>query len=118
MQCALGRPSARGSSSVTKVVYIGGYGHSGSTLLEYLMAGSPSVLACGEVASSLRKRVANESEKRCSCGRTASSCPVWGFLYASDRSLPVTHAELLHELIENVDGQHAAIVASSQAAWR
>jgi hypothetical protein len=103
---------------VTKVVYIGGYGHSGSTLLEYLMAGSPSVLACGEVVSCLRKRAANESEKRCSCGRTASSCPVWGFLYASDRSLPVTHSELLHELVENVDGQHAAIVDSSKTAWR
>jgi hypothetical protein len=51
-------PQARGLSSrivVTKLVYIGGYGHSGSTLLEYLLAASPKVIACGEVASVLRE---------------------------------------------------------------
>jgi hypothetical protein len=41
---------------VTRLVYIGGYGHSGSTLLEYLLAASPKVVACGEVASVLRER--------------------------------------------------------------
>ena len=32
---------------MTKLVYIGG-GHSGSTLLEYLLAASPETVACGE----------------------------------------------------------------------
>ena len=41
---------------MTKLVYIGGYGHSGSTLLEYLLAASPETVACGEVASVLRDR--------------------------------------------------------------
>ena len=37
-------PSLKNSSArteMTKLVYIGGYGHSGSTLLEYLLAASP-----------------------------------------------------------------------------
>jgi len=33
---------------VPRLIYIGGYGHSGSTLLEYLLAASPEVVACGE----------------------------------------------------------------------
>jgi hypothetical protein len=37
-------------------MYIGGYGHSGSTLLEYLLAASPEIVACGEVSSVLRER--------------------------------------------------------------
>ena len=47
---------SRARTEVTKLVYIGGYGHSGSTLLEYLLAASPEAVACGEVASVLRDR--------------------------------------------------------------
>lgn len=102
---------------MTRVIYIGGYGHSGSTLLEYLMSRSPAVLACGEAVSSLRKRAANEDEKECTCGRMASDCPVWGLLYDPDRLPPRTHAQLLRQLVEDSGGRHAAIVDSSKTAW-
>ena len=61
------RPSltkCRARTEVTKLVYIGGYGHSGTTLLEYLMTGSPAVIACGEVGSSRGGRVT--ARKKCS----------------------------------------------------
>ena len=45
---------------MTKLVYIGGYGHSGSTLLEYLLAASAEVIACGEVASVLHEAGARD----------------------------------------------------------
>jgi hypothetical protein len=102
---------------VTRVIYIGGYGHSGSTLLEYLMSHSPSVLACGEAVSSLRKRAAKADEKQCTCGRMASDCPVWGLLYDAGRAAPRTHAELLRQFVEVGDGRYAAIVDSSKTAW-
>jgi hypothetical protein len=38
-----------------QLVYIGGYGRSGSTLLETLMAASPDVIACGETVGVLGK---------------------------------------------------------------
>ena len=60
---------------MTKLVYIGGYGHSGSTLLEYLLAASPEVIACGEVASVLRER---GRKAKCTCRRDIKDCPVWG----------------------------------------
>lgn len=62
------------SGHVTKLVYIGGYGHSGSTLLEYLMAASPEVIGCGEVVSVLRYC---GRKSKCTC-RTIRDCPVWG----------------------------------------
>jgi hypothetical protein len=101
---------------VTKLIYIGGYGHSGSTLLEYLMAGSPAVLACGEVASSIRERDSDRKEKICSCGLGAEACPVWGF-YHAEGARPLSHAELLHAIMENANGKYAAIVDSSKTAW-
>ena len=102
---------------MTKLVYIGGYGHSGSTLLEYLMAGSPMVLSCGEVDSTIRERNNNSKEKRCSCGRAAADCTLWGFFHSSDSARRLTHAELLHTLIQRTDGKYAAIINSSKTAW-
>jgi hypothetical protein len=98
---------------VTKLIYIGGYGHSGSTLLEYLMAGSPDVLACGEVVSTLRER----KTRRCTCGQMPSACPVWGFLHSEQRPPISTHAQLLGALIRNIDDRYSAIVDSSKTAW-
>lgn len=98
---------------MTKLVYIGGYGHSGSTLLEYLMAGSPAVLACGEVVSCIRER----KKKRCSCGRAANECPVWGFLRSPNWAPIRTHVQLVYALLQKVGGQYAAIVDSSKTAW-
>src|SRR5262245_19647396 len=102
---------------MTNLVYIGGYGHSGSTLLEYLMVGSPAVLACGEVTSSIRERESDRKEKICSCGRAADACPVWGFFHSRNETLPGTHTELLEALMRRANGQYAALVDSSKTAW-
>ena len=104
-------------AGMTKLVYIGGYGHSGSTLLEYLMAGSPMVLSCGEVDSTIRERNNTSKEKRCSCGRAAADCTLWGFFHSLDSARRLTHAELLHTLIQRTDGKYAAIIDSSKTAW-
>lgn len=96
-----------------KLVYIGGYGHSGSTLLEYLIAGSPEVLACGEVASCLRGR----KRKSCSCGRPPETCPVWKILHTARDAPTREHAELLDALLKDADGKYTAIVDSSKTAW-
>jgi hypothetical protein len=102
---------------MTKLIYIGGYGHSGSTLLEYLMAGSPAVLACGEVASSIREKDSSRKEKLCSCGRAADACPVWGPFHSPEYKSAPTHAELVDALMRRADGQYAAIIDSSKTAW-
>lgn len=98
---------------MTKLVYIGGYGHSGSTLLEYLMSGSPAVLACGEVASATRKR----KRRKCTCGYMPKECHVWGSLHAEDGARSSTHPQVVDALIRNAGAQYPAIVDSSKTAW-
>ena len=102
---------------MAKLIYIGGYGHSGSTLLESLLAESPEVLACGEVTSCIRAGTRNGNRK-CSCGREAYVCPVWAFYFASP-NLPDgwTHAKLLSALMQRWSARYSGIVDSSKTAW-
>jgi hypothetical protein len=101
---------------LTRLIYIGGYGHSGSTLIEYLMTGSPEVLACGEVASCIRAGAVQN--RKCSCGREAETCPVWHFFCSpSSRSVSWTHARLLHALVQQAGADFSAILDSSKTAW-
>lgn len=101
---------------MTKLIYIGGYGHSGSTLLEYLLASSPDVVACGEIASVLRER---GRKAKCTCGRMAKDCPVWGPLQKSPSALDGwSHESLALALLDRTGRNHAAIVDSSKTPWR
>ena len=100
---------------MTKLIYIGGYGHSGSTLLEYLMASSPELVACGEVSSSVRQR---GRKAKCTCGQAAKDCPVWGPLQAKPSGLAGwSHEALTLALFERVRRGSAAMVDSSKTPW-
>ena len=106
---------------MTRLVYIGGYGHSGSTLLEYLLTGSPDLVGCGEVVSCIRRGVKARTalkNKACSCGQKAKSCSVWSGIYASDES-PIgwTHDRLVRASLQHLEGQYAGMVDSSKTAW-
>ena len=75
------------------VIYIGGYGRSGSTLLDILLGMHPNIESAGEIVHFL-----NEMEKqasRCSCGQSTRNCLHWkkcfddvaGVLFESKLSL-------------------------------
>jgi hypothetical protein len=101
---------------VTRLVYIGGYGHSGSTLLEYLLAASPEVVACGEVASVIRDR---DRKRRCTCRRDIDDCPVWGPIFAAPQALDgMNHEALSQALVAQDRGAHAVLIDSTKTAWR
>ena len=101
---------------MTKLVYIGGYGHSGSTLLEYLLAASPDAVACGEVASVLRDR---DRKGKCTCRRPIRECPVWGPLFASPGTLDgMSHESLSRALVAQDGDAHAILIDSTKTAWR
>lgn len=100
---------------MTKLVYIGGYGRSGSTLLEYLMTASPAVMACGETVGALREQ---KPGRTCSCGRLGSECPIWGPLEASPKRLQGwSHVDLDLALLKLVSASHEIMVDSSKTAW-
>ena len=100
---------------MAKLVYIGGYGRSGSTLLEYLLTANPEVVGCGEVARHLRSF---GRHKICTCGQPMQDCPVWGnFQHKSGRLEGLDHEQLTLALLDQVSGAHAVMVDSSKTAW-
>ena len=103
-----------GSWVVTMLWYIGGYGRSGSTLLEYLLCASPRVVACGEVARALQMRIQKEI---CTCGRLVKDCPIWGPFKSDPQRLDGwTHRDLTLALLGQLGSGNAILVDSSKTA--
>ena len=57
------------------IIYIAGYGRSGSTVLDILLGSSRAVVSCGELAT-----IFDEVSRGyvCSCGESYYSCGIWG----------------------------------------
>ncbi len=62
-------------SARPRILYLGGLGRSGSTLIERLLGELPGVCAVGEVVHMWRRGVV-EGE-RCGCGEPFGECPFW-----------------------------------------
>ncbi len=100
---------------MAKLVYIGGFGRSGSTLLEYLLTMRRAVVACGEVERHLTRF---GRKKICTCGRPKGQCPIWGaFRHKSGRLNGWNHERLALALLDHVSGDYAVMVDSSKTAW-
>jgi hypothetical protein len=97
--------------ALTKLVYIGGFGQSGSTLLESLMTANPQVVACGEIANGFEGRTGRELN--CSCGKLAKDCPVWG-TFARGFNASLNHDALVLTLLEHVKDKYAILCDSSK----
>jgi hypothetical protein len=72
------RDLARSSTSVTaphKVIYITGYGRSGSTLLDIALGSHPRIFGAGEITA-LARHVWDNGEY-CACGAQVRDCAFW-----------------------------------------
>ncbi|KAB1903222.1 sulfotransferase [Micromonospora sp. AMSO31t] len=58
-----------------RVLFVGGLGRSGSTLLELLLAQSADVCAVGEVVHLWERALG--ADERCGCGERFTACPFW-----------------------------------------
>jgi hypothetical protein len=58
-----------------RVIYLGGLGRSGSTLVERLLAELPEVCSAGEVVHMWQRGVIDD--ERCGCGEPFSGCEFW-----------------------------------------
>lgn len=70
-----------------KIVYIGGCGHSGSTLLDALLNTHPSIVGLGEVEKIGQKFISEKA--RCACGERFSECPFWSKLFTKTAAYQV-----------------------------
>ncbi len=60
---------------MTRVIYLGGLGRSGTTLLERILDALPGVCALGEVVHLWQRDV--RDDERCACGQPFSACDFW-----------------------------------------
>jgi hypothetical protein len=60
----------------TRLVFVGGLGRSGSTLLELLVGELPGVVSLGEVVHMWERGLT--AGERCGCGEPFRACPFWG----------------------------------------
>lgn len=60
---------------MVRVLYIGGFGRSGTTLLNRMLGELPDVCAIGEAVNLWRQGVLNN--EKCGCGRLFHSCEFW-----------------------------------------
>ena len=58
-----------------RVVFIAGWGRSGSTLLDRMLGQVPGVFSAGELRDIWRRGV--REDRSCGCGEPFGSCPVW-----------------------------------------
>jgi len=77
---------AAGPAGPVRVLYIGGLGRSGSTLIERLLGQVPGVCAVGELVH-LWDRGITEDE-RCGCGEPFRQCPFWSQVGKTAASFP------------------------------
>lgn len=59
----------------TRVLYLGGLGRSGTTLIERVLGELPGVCALGEVVHLWQRDI--RDDERCGCGERFSGCPFW-----------------------------------------
>ncbi|HEY7401605.1 MAG TPA: sulfotransferase [Actinomycetota bacterium] len=64
-------PAARGP----RILYVAGWGRSGSTLLDRMLGQVPDVFSAGELRDIWRRGVLED--RLCGCGERFSACPVW-----------------------------------------
>ena len=60
---------------MARVLYLGGFGRSGTTLVERLLGELPGVCALGEVVHLWQRDI--RDDERCGCGVRFSACPFW-----------------------------------------
>ncbi len=111
-----------------KYVYIAGLEHSGTTLINHMIAQHPNAIALGEVSSFfssshmqhyMEKWGDCKDVKLCSCGEEWSECDFWGRVMdlnglSSNASIIEKYSVLISTIKENYDDQ-VVIVDSSKS---
>src|SRR5258706_786037 len=70
----MGRMDATALPAV-RVLFIGGMGRSGSTLLDRMLGSAPGVVSVGELRKFWRRGVV--TNELCGCGQPIRECPFW-----------------------------------------
>ena len=79
-------------SIATQIVYVAGYGRSGSTVLDVILGSHPAFMSGGELTYLLDDW--DDPARACACGQRYPECPLWSQL-AQTLPVPVSQAAAL-----------------------
>jgi sulfotransferase family protein len=101
---------------VVRVLYLGGFGRSGTTLVERLLGELPTVCALGEVVHLWQRDIVDD--ERCGCGARFSACPFWRQVgeraFGGWANVDVARVRALRDAVERT--RHIPRLAAAQQA--
>lgn len=86
-----------------QLIYVAGYGRSGSTLLDTVLSNHPAIFGGGELTWLFQQILEHQT---CSCGTDLQACPVWTRV-----------VEQLHQRLPHFNLTAAADLTLSQEQW-
>lgn len=89
------------------IVYILGVGHSGTTILQYLLAAGAGTLGLGEVRKLADGSGWEGKAGTCSCGVDVGSCPIWSDLKPAAGQLGTAW---YHRVVDTLSDRHPEAV--------
>lgn len=99
---------------MARVLYLGGLGRSGTTLVERLLGELPSVCALGEIVHLWQRDIVDD--ERCGCGERFSGCAFWAAVGAKAfggwDAVDVDRVHALRDAVERT--RHIPRLASTQ----
>ena len=99
----------------TRVLYLGGLGRSGTTLIERVLGELPGVCALGEVVHLWQRDI--RDDERCACGKPFSGCEFWTAVglkaFGGWARVDVHRILALRELVERT--RHVPLLAAGAA---
>jgi hypothetical protein len=102
-----------------RVIYIAGLGHSGSTVLDMLLATRRKAVSLGQVWTVLCEDPLKSRTRVCTCGALAPDCDFWGpILHRIDAAQGTLSQgdryQLVLERVEHLYGPEMAVIDSSK----
>ena len=106
-------------SESQRVIYVAGLGHSGSTVLDMLLATGGKAVSLGQIWNVLREDPLKTSTRFCTCGASAPDCGFWGPILDRIATTRGTLSQderyrLVLGRAKDLYGPHMAIVDSSK----
>ncbi|MCF8345728.1 MAG: sulfotransferase [Bacteroidales bacterium] len=105
---------------MSKIIYIAGLGHSGSTILDLSLGTLPGVTGLGELKTLMDDRSrSGHYTSVCSCGKMASECIIWkGFPALMEGKMNYEEKiEAVLDLLRSVYGSETTMVDSSKNSY-
>ncbi|MEX0986572.1 MAG: hypothetical protein WD052_03770 [Bacteroidales bacterium] len=106
---------------MSKIIYIAGLGHSGSTILDMSLGTIPGVVGVGELKTLMDDHSRNKHYTSvCSCGKPATECVVWEkvpeIMQGKENDPEKIEAFLAH--LKYISGESVTMVDSSKNSYQ